>query len=190
MSLKLNTASGGSISLQEADTASNLTITVPANSGTMLTTASTFAGTGPAFSAYRDTSQTVSNNTTTKVQLVSEDFDTASCFDPVTNYRFTPNIAGYYLFTFGIYGISSGNSMELNFPQLYKNGAAVSPSTARAGSYTYTPGNPYYDGTSSGSVFLYMNGSTDYVELYGRLVGSGTLNFREASLQGFLARAA
>jgi hypothetical protein len=37
MSLKLNTASGGSITLQEADTASNLTITVPAVTGTMLT---------------------------------------------------------------------------------------------------------------------------------------------------------
>jgi len=34
MSLKLNTASGGSITLQEADTASNLTITVPAVTGT------------------------------------------------------------------------------------------------------------------------------------------------------------
>jgi hypothetical protein len=40
MSLKLNTASGGSISLQETNTASNLTITVPAVTGTMLTTAS------------------------------------------------------------------------------------------------------------------------------------------------------
>jgi hypothetical protein len=37
MSLKLNTASGGSITLQEADTASNLTITVPAVTGTMAT---------------------------------------------------------------------------------------------------------------------------------------------------------
>jgi hypothetical protein len=37
MSLKLNTASGGSITLQEADTASNFTVTVPAVTGTMLT---------------------------------------------------------------------------------------------------------------------------------------------------------
>jgi hypothetical protein len=38
MSLKLNTASGGSITLQEADTASNLTLTVPAQAGTVLAT--------------------------------------------------------------------------------------------------------------------------------------------------------
>jgi hypothetical protein len=37
MSLKLNTASGGSITLQEADTASNLTLTVPAQAGTIVT---------------------------------------------------------------------------------------------------------------------------------------------------------
>jgi hypothetical protein len=36
MSLKLNTASGGSITLQEADTASNLTLTVPAQAGSIV----------------------------------------------------------------------------------------------------------------------------------------------------------
>jgi hypothetical protein len=41
MSLRLNTSSGGSVTLQEENTASNLTITVPAVTGTMLTTAST-----------------------------------------------------------------------------------------------------------------------------------------------------
>lgn len=37
MSLKLNTASGGSITLQETDTASNVTLTVPAATATLLT---------------------------------------------------------------------------------------------------------------------------------------------------------
>jgi hypothetical protein len=41
--IKLSTPSSGSISLSPADTASNLTITVPAVTGTMLTTASTGA---------------------------------------------------------------------------------------------------------------------------------------------------
>jgi hypothetical protein len=36
MSIKLNTASGGSITLQEADTASNLTLTVPAQAGSIV----------------------------------------------------------------------------------------------------------------------------------------------------------
>jgi hypothetical protein len=148
------------------------------------------AGNGPAFSAYRSTNQTVVNNTTTKVQLNAEDFDTANCFDSTTNYRFTPNVEGYYLFTFATYGINSTNNLELNFAQLYKNGAAVAPATARAGSYTYTPANQYVDGTAGASVLVYMNGSTDYIELYGRLVGGGTINIAQASLQAFLARSA
>jgi hypothetical protein len=37
MSIKLNTASGGSITLQESNTASNLTLTVPAQSGSIVT---------------------------------------------------------------------------------------------------------------------------------------------------------
>ena len=41
MSLVLQSSGGGSVTLQEAVTASNLTITVPAVTGTMLTTAST-----------------------------------------------------------------------------------------------------------------------------------------------------
>jgi hypothetical protein len=41
MSIVLQSSGGGSITLQEAVTASNLTITVPAVTGTMLTTAST-----------------------------------------------------------------------------------------------------------------------------------------------------
>jgi uncharacterized protein (AIM24 family) len=57
MSLKLNTASGGSITLQEADTASNLTLTVPAQAGSVVTADSSGnllfnSGYGSAATAY------------------------------------------------------------------------------------------------------------------------------------------
>jgi uncharacterized protein (AIM24 family) len=57
MSLKLNTASGGSITLQEADTASNLTLTVPAQAGSIVTADSSGnllfnSGYGSAATAY------------------------------------------------------------------------------------------------------------------------------------------
>lgn len=145
---------------------------------------------GPAFSAYRNTNQAVAANTTTKVQLPNEDFDTANCFDSTTNYRFTPTVPGYYQINFGIYANSSANSITLIFAELYKNGVGLPISLGSAGSYTYTPSYPYYDGKAGGSVLLYMNGSTDYVELYGRINGGGTLNFGQAVFQGFLARAA
>ena len=48
----------------------------------------------PAFSAYRLTDQSVTGSTWTKVQLGTEEFDTANAFDSSTNYRFTPQVAG------------------------------------------------------------------------------------------------
>ena len=84
--IKLSTPSSGSISLSPANTASNLTITVPAVTGTMNIQ-------GPAFSAYQSSAQTLSSNTVTKIQFQTEEFDTANCFDSTTNYRFTPNVA-------------------------------------------------------------------------------------------------
>jgi len=42
--------------------------------------------------------QTIAHNTTTKVVLDGEEFDVLEEFDPITNYRFTTTVAGYYLF--------------------------------------------------------------------------------------------
>jgi hypothetical protein len=59
----------------------------------------------PAFLAYKNTStQSVSYQTTTKVLLQNEAFDTDNAFDSSTNYRFTvpSGKAGKYLFTGGI----------------------------------------------------------------------------------------
>lgn len=54
------------------------------------------AGTGPAFSAYRGTPQSVTTGQYTKIQINTEEFDTDNAFDSGTNYRFTPQVAGYY----------------------------------------------------------------------------------------------
>jgi hypothetical protein len=152
MSLKLNTASGGSITLQEADTASNLTLTVPAVSGTMITTASTFAGTGPAFGVYAGGGQSVSSGSFTKVQWNTEVFDTNNCFD-TTNYRFTPNVAGYYQINTHV--DSAAGSVE-TIASIYKNGSELNRGFDQKSSNT---------GSVVSSV-VYCNGSTDYIEIY------------------------
>lgn len=186
-----NVSGTGSLTIAAPNTNTDRTLTLPDESGTVLTSASpVVAQKGvPAFSAYRNSNQTVSNNTSTKVQLTTEEFDTASAFD-TSNYRFTPQVAGYYQFNFGIYANSSATSITLIYSELYKNGASLPVSLATSGSYTYVPSYPAYDGKSGGSVLLYLNGSTDYVELYGRINGGGTVNFGQAILQGFFVRAA
>jgi hypothetical protein len=162
MPLKLNSTSGGSVTLQEPTTASNRTLTLPDNTGTVLSTASTFAGTGPAFSAYYSgAGQTVSASTNTKVILNQETFDTNSNFDSTTNYRFTPTVAGYYQIS-GIVRYSTSSTFFLQNVanvSIWKNGSGYRLGTQN------TIGGASYTAFSVSDV-VYLNGSTDYVELY------------------------
>jgi hypothetical protein len=153
--IKLSTPSSGSISLSPADTASNLTITVPASTGTVMV-----SGNMPAFSAFASSSQSVSNNTFTKVTLQTEVFDTNNNFASST---FTPTVAGYYQ----INGLlrATGTSMTGAIAVLYKNGSV----------YTYGQAFDGFSATSAQimvSEVIYMNGSTDYVELYGYITAT------------------
>jgi hypothetical protein len=112
---------------------------------------------GPAFSAYRGTSnQSFSSVTFTKVQLNAEDFDTDNCFDPTTNYRFTPNKAGKYQMNTTL-KVTGGSSVR-NIIAIYKNGSNY----LRLNDETTGGSNP----TASASVLIDMNGTTDYLELY------------------------
>ena len=115
------------------------------------------AGNGPAFRANRTGSQQViSTSTVTKVQWNAETFDTNNCFDSTTNYRFTPNVEGYYQLNSYVQfdGFASG---YINM-YLYKNGAAVSFSNVGPAGVTYP--------VVSVSDVLYANGATDYFEIY------------------------
>ena len=51
---------------------------------------------GPAFLAYNGSARNPSDATTTDLQIDTEVFDTAGCFDTST-YTFTPNVDGKYL---------------------------------------------------------------------------------------------
>jgi hypothetical protein len=139
------------------------------------------AGTGPAFSAVRTSDQTsISANTWTKVQLNVEDFDTASCFDSSTNYRFTPTVAGYYQIN-GIVS-SSGTSSYMGVA-IYKNGSIYARNWTE---------NSQAMSNAVSSV-IYFNGSTDYVELYGYISSSGTFysaTDRGCQMNGGMVRAA
>jgi hypothetical protein len=116
------------------------------------------AGNGPAFSASVTGTTTITSGVFTKMVFNSENWDTASCFDSTTNYRFTPNVAGYYLITGSL---DAGTSTAANraIPVIYRNGSAY-----RIGVNL---------GTANGSTFgsgvsaqVYFNGTTDYVELF------------------------
>lgn len=142
--IKLATPSSGSISLSPANTASNLTITVPAVTGTM-------AINGPAFSAYQNSAQgAITPATDVKVIFDAEEFDTNNNFASST---FTPTVAGYYQLNFCVRVDGGPSRIILSLfknGSLYKGGNDIAASPVR----------------NVGSSIVYANGSTDYFEVY------------------------
>jgi hypothetical protein len=166
--------------LQLASGSGNL-VTVPSVTGTAMV-----SGNMPAFSAWLSSNQTVSNSTFTKLQANTEEFDTASCYDNSTNYRFTPNVAGYYQVN-GNINITSTNNTDV-LCVIYKNGSSL-----KWGNYA-TRTSVNFDQSSVASALIYCNGTTDYLELFGYVSGTGTLQFigsqQRTFFQAVMVRAA
>ena len=152
----LAVTSGGTGVTTSTGTGANVLGTAPTITGATITVASTAA---PAFSAYLPTTnQSVTTNVWTKVTLSAEVFDTNSNFDSTTNYRFTPTVAGYYQINASIY-FNSATTITTAGTAIYKNGVLFSYTliqvTIGQGSYPI-------------SALIYLNGSSDYLELYGK----------------------
>jgi hypothetical protein len=187
MPLVLNGATSGSTTIQATDAVTQ-TITLPNNSGTVLTSLSTqsqfptnIAGNGPAFSAYSTTLTSTSTATWTKVTFNTEEFDTNSNF---ASNRFTPTVAGYYQVNTCFSGPGSGTGVIV--ANIFKNGSDFKsgnqiPNNA-AGTYVVA------------TALIYLNGSTDYVEIYAYQNTGGTVNLGSNSVDfafsGSLARSA
>ena len=130
----------------------------------------------PAFEAYLSASQSISDNTLTKVQFDTEVFDTNNTYDNSTNYRFTPGVAGKYVLN----GFCQNNSTtNITYIQLaiYKNGSIVEASTV-------VKGDADYD-TVQISRVVEANGSSDYFELYLLQYSGGALNFKNLNFTGY-----
>ena len=159
--IQAGTATSGAV--VSSDTSGNLslvtgsssqyTTTVPNTGGTVMV-----SGNMPAFSAYQSSSQSISNSTFTKIQLQTKEFDTNSNFDNTTNYRFTPTVAGYYQVSCNINWNFAGSG-AIGLSSIYKNGTEFK----RCGEIISNGTNVQ----ASGSALVYMNGSTDYIEMYG-----------------------
>jgi hypothetical protein len=137
--------------LQLASGAGNL-VTIPSVTGTAMV-----SGNMPAFLASPSTTQTLSNNTQTKVTLGTETYDTANCFASST---FTPNVAGYYQVNYNL-AIANTNGRNYYFSaSVYKSGVAYS-------NFEFTTlGNAGERYTTTFGSLIPMNGTTDTIEFY------------------------
>lgn len=137
------------------------------------------AATSPSFRVHKNgTNQTVASSTLTLLTWSTEAFDTNNNF--AAN-RFTPTVAGKYLFTLGA-GNTSTTPGDYVAVAIYKNGvqAALSDVIAYSASQGMWPAL---------STVLDMNGTTDYVEAYVTTYGTsvtgaqGSTNFSGSLLK-------
>ena len=181
-------ASGtGTFTIASPNSNTDRTLTLPDEAGTVLTSASDITpNSGPAFSVYLSADQSISATTFTKVLLDTEVFDADNSFD-LANSRFLPSVAGYYCFN-GFISASNGANVSRQITSFYKNGSEYTRSADT------TQSSSSYATRAGGSVLIYLNGSTDYVELYGWQSGSSTAflgeDNRKTVLQGYLVRTA
>lgn len=150
------TISGG-IALATAVSGSTLTINTDQN----------------RIAVYRNANQTLSDNTVTKIQLDTEVVDTDSEFDSSTNYRWTPTVAGTYLAISQV--MYSGAAGTTGYCYLQKNGSAIAQTTTVLQSGVFT--------VATANAIVSMNGSTDYLELYGHQVSGGNLDVIGGGMQ-------
>jgi hypothetical protein len=159
-------------------------VTLPDASVAQAKLAANVVGNGPAFRAYANSTTTLTSGVAAKITLGAEDFDTASCF---ASSRFTPNVAGYYQINAAVLlSADSGTPGAPFFAALiYKNGSFIA-----GGSHADSPDSR----SSTVSDLIYLNGTTDYVELYANQFSGGNKTVRSGQpwtwLSGFLARAA
>ena len=123
--------------------------------------ASGVGGTGPAFSAYASAAQSIPNNTSTILNVNTELFDTASCYNntgstvgSIPAYSFLPNVAGYYQVNAAWYSAPSAGQVQAI---IYKNGSPYQLTAITFG--------------SAGQVLnvnclISLNGSSDYIGFY------------------------
>lgn len=155
-----NASGTGTLTIAAPNTNSDFTLTLPQNTGTLITTASTavvtqamlstnVAGNGPAFSAYPSATTSLVQFTVTKITYGTEEWDTNSNF---ASSRFTPTVAGYYQVNAST---SLASSSALTYIYVYKNGAEYkSGNLVSSSNWTIV------------SCQVYLNGSTDYIEIY------------------------
>jgi hypothetical protein len=144
------------------------------------------AGNGPAFSAYQSTLQSLPNGAWAKLNIHLEIFDTASAFNNTSGtvgtapaYSFNPQVPGYYVINASLNCAAS--SAGVVGIAVYKNGVLAGKA--------FAPNN--VNGVLPlGCALVFLNGSTDYVDVYGYQNSGGALNGLADQFHGYLARSA
>jgi hypothetical protein len=181
--LQGNVSGTGVFTIASPNSNTDRTLTLPDNSGTVLTSSSSITqNSGPAFSAYPNAATSLTNNAYTKVLFQVEEYDANSNYD-TSNSRFTPTVAGYYQISSSL-AFATSQTTECVL-EIYKNGTnhEILQDLRMTNLFIF-----------SGSALVYANGTTDYFEIYAYQSQGAALNtntgLRVSRFQGVLVRAA
>ena len=144
-----------------------MTVIINGTNGIITPTINIINGSGKAFSVSQSIGQTVGFSDL-KMLFQVEQFDIGSNF---TSGTFTPTTPGYYQFSWTI----QVKANTILSTKLYKNG-----SLNTYGSYINIA---TIDPISVGTALIYLNGTTDYVELFINSSVTGTTNITEPSMR-------
>ncbi len=118
--------------------------------------------------AKRTTAQTnIANQTTTKVQLSSEDYDTNNNFDSSTNYRYTVPVSGKYKVNWNLPFVDPEGRLTNVVAFIYKNGSELlrcgltCPAIINIAAYLCLNGSRDIPLTAGDYIELWGYGSTD-----------------------------
>jgi len=118
----------------------------------------------PYFYVVRTSNQSVTSAVFTKAQYDSVRLDTTSDWD-ASNYRYTPSVAGKYLFFGNVWTQDGYGEANYHETSLYKNGSRIVGNIQDG----RNAGGVGYGGSSTVVTVQTMNGTTDYVEMYGAI---------------------
>ena len=154
------------------------TSTIALKSGATLTN---FPDMKPITFVTLGSNQSVTDNVSTVVQFDTVQYDPESAYNSST-YRFTPQVAGRYLILADVEVESNDYNIYYGQSQIRKNGSY----TGRHNGGVFA--NSVAFGFSTfGSAIFDMNGSTDYISIYGAVSshsGTATLVFNADSKAG------
>lgn len=163
---------------------------LPANSIPQAALAANVAGNGPLIDVYQSSAQSLTNGSNTLIQLQGKNYDTGTCFNntgstvtlngiSTPQYAFAPNVAGYYFVNVAMYQAIGSQTELVVF--VYKNGSYF----GQTGD-VITPASRM----ANGSLFVYMNGTSDYIQMYGYSSTTGNLAVGTTRMQASLIRSA
>jgi hypothetical protein len=159
-------------------TSAKLHTTLDLSSKTVTLNSPTITGTNqpkglPMLAVAASDSFTINQNVTTKLPFNNVLLDTTNDYD-TTNYRWVPSVAGYYQAYMTIHP-DVANLTGVFYVRFYKNGG-TSDSGIPGGTkieYTQVGGAGGNNTNVRGMCYMYMNGTTDYMEFWaGHNIGS------------------